>query len=81
MFLVDHLPDEWGVEELSEGKQIWFRLALGGAWHDAAECSCGGANVDAVRLGSGRLPWLSDDLPQPAVLTGVVKCSAPVPRP
>lgn len=54
MLLVDRLADEWGVEEFANGKQTWFRLATAPTWRHASACICGGANLDAVRLGSGR---------------------------
>lgn len=51
--LVDALADEWGVASLATGKQVWFRLEVPG-WLHAAQCVCGGDDVEAVRLASGR---------------------------
>lgn len=53
MFLVDQLADEWGVQEFTDGKQIWFRLAAGGSPLDA-DCACSRTDLPSVRLGSGR---------------------------
>jgi anti-sigma regulatory factor (Ser/Thr protein kinase) len=54
MLLVDQIADEWGVEELAAGKQIWFRLAAPTAWPYASACVCRDEEPAAVRLGSGR---------------------------
>jgi anti-sigma regulatory factor (Ser/Thr protein kinase) len=53
--IVDALADEWGVQELSTGKQVWFRVAVDSTWPYLTACACGGRNLHrAVVLGSGR---------------------------
>jgi anti-sigma regulatory factor (Ser/Thr protein kinase) len=54
MVLVDQIADEWGVEELATGKQIWFRLAAPTNWPYTPACVCRDDDSQTVRLGSGR---------------------------
>jgi anti-sigma regulatory factor (Ser/Thr protein kinase) len=60
--LVDALADEWGVAQLTAGKQIWFRLTAG-TWSHRSACRCHSDDIDRVRLASGRYalampgPW------------------------
>jgi anti-sigma regulatory factor (Ser/Thr protein kinase) len=54
LLLVDELADEWGVAQMTGGKQIWFRLDAGPDWPHRAECPCDGEELGSVRLESGR---------------------------
>jgi anti-sigma regulatory factor (Ser/Thr protein kinase) len=62
LMIVDRLADEWGVEELPQGKHIWFRLHKGD-WEFSSACRCAREHVDRIRIGSGQLvsviagPW------------------------
>lgn len=38
--LVDALALEWGVARLSDGKQVWFRLAVPEDWPGLTDCIC-----------------------------------------
>lgn len=64
--LVELVSDEWGVVELPEGKQVWFRLDVGESWPHRTACPCGGEDLERVRLQSGRYavatpgPWDAD---------------------
>ena len=66
LHLVDLLADEWGVVDLPEGKQVWFRLDVGAGWPHRTCCPCGGEALERVRLESGRYavatpgPWDQD---------------------
>ena len=61
--LVEVVADEWGVAQLPEGKQVWFRLDVGEDWPHRTCCPCGGEDLERVRLESGRYavatpgPW------------------------
>lgn len=61
--LVDLVSDDWGIVELPEGKQVWFRLDVGADWPHRTSCPCGGEDLERVRLESGRYavatpgPW------------------------
>lgn len=61
--LVELVADEWGVAQLPEGKQVWFRLDVGEDWPHRTCCPCGGEDLERVRLESGRYavatpgPW------------------------
>ena len=65
--LVELVADEWGVVDLPEGKQVWFRLDVGEGWPHRASCPCGGEDLEHVRLESGRYavatpgPWDHQD--------------------
>jgi anti-sigma regulatory factor (Ser/Thr protein kinase) len=53
MLLIDALADEWGVAQLSKGKQVWFRLTVHEAWPHRTSCPCHGSDLKHVRLASG----------------------------
>lgn len=61
--LVELIADEWGVAVMPEGKQVWFRLGLDESWPHLTDCPCAGADLERVRLRSGRYavatpgPW------------------------
>ena len=61
--LVDQVAQEWGVADLSAGKQVWFRLDVGPTWAHRTSCPCAGDELSRVRLDSGRYavaqpgPW------------------------
>jgi anti-sigma regulatory factor (Ser/Thr protein kinase) len=61
--LVDHIADAWGVSELGKGKQVWFRLSVGGSWAHRSDCPCADESLQRIRLDSGRFavavagPW------------------------
>ena len=61
--LLELVADEWGVVDLPEGKQVWFRLDVGEGWPHRTCCPCGGEDLERVRLESGRYavatpgPW------------------------
>lgn len=67
LLLVDALADEWGVEQRSTGKQVWFTLATGPRWPYLGGCRCRAEREQAVRLASGHPvvalpePWVADD--------------------
>lgn len=52
--LVDAVARDWGVAHLPDGKQVWFRLDVGDDWPHRSGCPCDGAELDRVRLLSGR---------------------------
>jgi anti-sigma regulatory factor (Ser/Thr protein kinase) len=60
--LVDSLAEDWGVAELPQGKQVWCRMNTED-WSYRSSCHCGSADIDGVRLASGRYasalpgPW------------------------
>ena len=51
MLLIEALADAWGVQDLSEGKQVWFRFQIDR--HQDAPCACDDDEADAVLLASG----------------------------
>lgn len=53
MLLIDALADTWGVQDLPDGKQVWFRFQLDRATSDAAPCACEDDAADATTLVSG----------------------------
>lgn len=53
MLLIDALADAWGVQDLPDGKQIWFRFGVDREPVDAAACACDDETADAVTLASG----------------------------
>lgn len=63
LYLVDQVAQEWGIASGPDGKQVWFRLDVGPDWPHRTGCPCGGADLDRVRLESGRYavaapgPW------------------------
>lgn len=70
LVMVAALADEWGASGLTGGKQVWFRLNAAD-WSYRTACRCHTADVDRVRLESGRYalanlgPW---DQPSASVL-------------
>lgn len=41
LLIVDAIADEWGVLQLSHGKEVWFRLCTPAeAWHPPKPCMC-----------------------------------------
>ncbi len=62
LLLVDSLADEWGVIQLENGKQVWFRISTDD-WSYRSGCMCHSDSIDRVRLESGRYalalsgPW------------------------
>jgi anti-sigma regulatory factor (Ser/Thr protein kinase) len=60
--LIDSLADDWGVAELPQGKQVWCRMSTED-WSYRWACHCGTADIDGIRLASGRYalalpgPW------------------------
>jgi anti-sigma regulatory factor (Ser/Thr protein kinase) len=67
LILVEEFSDDWGIAVLSEGKQVWFRVATAVDWSYRPACRCLGDDAESSRLGSGRTvlansgPW-DDDL-------------------
>ncbi len=46
LLIVDAVADEWGVNELSQGKTVWFRIRLPHGWSFRTPCGChAGASV------------------------------------
>lgn len=64
--LVDSVAREWGVANLTGGKQVWFRLDIDSDWPHLTDCPCAGSELGRVRLESGRWavprhgPWDAD---------------------
>jgi len=62
LMIVDHIADHWGVEELAQGKHVWFRLNKDD-WAFRSACRCDEKDVDRIRIGSGEFvsviagPW------------------------
>ena len=62
LLLVDSLADDWGVVQLPNRKQVWFRLSTDD-WSYRSACLCHSDAIDRVRLESGRYalaipgPW------------------------
>jgi anti-sigma regulatory factor (Ser/Thr protein kinase) len=52
--LVDHFADEWGVANLTTGKQVWFRFAVAQSWPHGGACPCRRTDLTRIRLDSGR---------------------------
>lgn len=69
MAMVAAVAQGWGVAPLPRGKQVWFRRRLAPGWAHLAACPCGGSQLPAARLASGRAavtvsgPW---DLDSPS---------------
>lgn len=67
--MVAAMAEGWGVAALPLGKQVWFRRRLAPGWAHLAACPCGGEDLPAARLASGRAavtvagPW---DLDSPS---------------
>jgi anti-sigma regulatory factor (Ser/Thr protein kinase) len=67
LWLVALVAEEWGIVSMPAGKQVWFRLDVGIDWPHRTECSCGGEDLERVRLESGRYaiatpgPWDADE--------------------
>jgi anti-sigma regulatory factor (Ser/Thr protein kinase) len=53
LHMLDALAEDWGVATAEKGKQVWFRRQLPEQWPFAAQCPCGGEDLDGVRLQSG----------------------------
>ena len=53
LHIVDAVADEWGVSELSAGKEVWFRIGTPPGWKPPVSCRC-----DTVAAGTspGGLP-------------------------
>jgi anti-sigma regulatory factor (Ser/Thr protein kinase) len=64
LLLVHELADEWGTADVTAGKQVWFSLKAD-SWPYRNACACHGADLERVRLGSGRF---AVDMPEPWVL-------------
>ena len=50
--IVDAVADEWGVSELSAGKDVWFRLRCPRGWAPPDECPC----AQSTQRSPGGLP-------------------------
>jgi hypothetical protein len=63
LLLVEHIADQWGVEERGDGKQVWFRISVARTWPYAGDCDCAIEALNRARLGSGAFavamtgPW------------------------
>ena len=53
LHIVDAVADEWGVSELSEGKDVWFRIAIPTSAAQRRDCRCG---TDRSTTTPGGLP-------------------------
>ncbi len=51
MIIVDAVADEWGVADLSTGKDVWFRVPIPEQWPQRSVCACASA---ADMTASGR---------------------------
>ena len=40
LHIVDAVADEWGVNELARGKDVWFRIKTPEDWSPASKCQC-----------------------------------------
>jgi anti-sigma regulatory factor (Ser/Thr protein kinase) len=53
LHIVDAFADEWGVSELTAGKEVWFRIGTPTGWTPATRCRC---STDASGTSPGGLP-------------------------
>jgi hypothetical protein len=53
LHIVDAVADEWGVSELTGGKDVWFRIATPRGWTPQSGCRC---RTDPTRTSPGGLP-------------------------
>lgn len=53
MLLIDALADAWKVQDLPDGKQVWFRFQIARSPQDTSACACQDDAVEPVMLASG----------------------------